>query len=175
MDLVASGSNDLGGWRFAVPIDRFPLRTNAWKLGPAIHLAGQATALDRKTPHVGLVVELVQPEGGANLLADSSSSPSAPAVRSPPSRLMLQLDGSTYAELPNGVFKSLTQATIEGRVKWDRLDPRAGFVSFGTYGTMIMISNGGGLFGGRSGRPMGGNDAGWYVANCRSRSNWQFK
>jgi hypothetical protein len=45
VDLVATGSNDLGGWRFAVPIDHYAVRTNAWMLGPAIHLAGHATAL----------------------------------------------------------------------------------------------------------------------------------
>ena len=62
VDLVASGTNDLGGWQFAVPITPYAERTNVWKLGPAIHLAGRAVALDGKTPHAALVVELVQPD-----------------------------------------------------------------------------------------------------------------
>ena len=65
VDLVATGTNDFGGWQSAVSITPYALRTNVWKLGPASHLAGRATALDGKTPHANLVVELVQPDGGS--------------------------------------------------------------------------------------------------------------
>ena len=64
VDLVASGTNDLGGWQFGIPITPYTERTHVWKLGPAIHLAGRVTALDGKTPHAALVVELVQPDEG---------------------------------------------------------------------------------------------------------------
>jgi len=56
VDLLATGPNDLGGWQFAVPITPYAERTNAWKLGPAIHLAGRAVALDGKKEHAALVV-----------------------------------------------------------------------------------------------------------------------
>jgi PAS domain S-box-containing protein len=148
VDLVASGSNDLGGWRVAVPIEHYAVRTNAWVLGPAIHLAGHAIALDGKTPHVGLVVELVQPDGN-DTHPDASSTTARPAVPITETMPVLQLDGSSYAELPPGIFKSLDQATVEGWIKCDRLEPGLGFVAFGTYGTMILIANGG--------RPVGGS------------------
>ena len=149
VDLVATGSNDLGGWRFAVPIDHYAIRTNAWMLGPAIHLGGRATALDRKTPHVGLVVELVQPDETLSTATLSPSERERDGMSGQPKTAhVLELDGSTHAELPPGMFKSLTQATIEGWVRWDRLDAAASFVSLGTYGTMITINNGGGFMGG---------------------------
>ncbi len=156
VDLVASASNDLGGWRFAVPITPYVEQTNAWKLGPAIHLAGRAVALDGKTPHANLVLELVQPEESSvgtpiarPSVALSPSDGQSDGVRGgSQNRQVLQLDGNSYLELPSGIFKPLTQATIEGWIKWDRLGPAVDFAAFGTYGTTIYIATGG--------RPIGG-------------------
>ena len=78
VDLFASSTNDLGGWRLAVPIIPYTVRTNAWKLGPATHIAGHAVALDGKTPHASLVVELVQPDGEPGSTGASPVPPGAP-------------------------------------------------------------------------------------------------
>ena len=51
VDLEASGTNNLGGWRLSVPITPYTERTNDWKLGRTTHIAGRAVALDGKTPH----------------------------------------------------------------------------------------------------------------------------
>jgi PAS domain S-box-containing protein len=170
VDLVATGTNDFGGWQTNVPITPYALRTNVWKLGPAIHLAGRAVAQDGRTPHAHLVVELVQPEEGSarvsraesGVAPDSRSSDSsttatekfeergfrrdvengtrdARAPQSPTNRV-LQLDGSSYVELPPDIFKPLTEATIEGWIKWNRFDPTASLADFGPYSSELWIS-----------------------------------
>ena len=78
VDLFASTTNDLGGWQLAVPITPYTERTNAWKLGRATHIAGHAVALDGKTPHASLVVELVQPDGEPGSTGASPVPPGAP-------------------------------------------------------------------------------------------------
>ena len=60
VDLFASTTNDFGGWQSAVPIDHYAERPYDWKLGHSVHVAGRAVALDGKTPHANLVVELVK-------------------------------------------------------------------------------------------------------------------
>ena len=154
VDLVASGSNDLGGWKLAVPITPYAERTNdVWKLGRALTLAGRATALDGKTPQANLVLELVQPEevvGSARVAraesgvaADSRSTnssstemleernfrrdaenrtPEARAPQSAATNRVLQLDGKSFVELPPNIFNGPTEATVEGWIKWDRLE-----------------------------------------------------
>jgi len=50
----------------------------------------------------------------------------------PPANRVLQLDGTnSYVELPPNIFDSLTQATVEGWVKWDRLRSTDRFFDFG--------------------------------------------
>ena len=136
VDLIASNSIGLGGWQLGVPITSYTERTNAWKIGPMIDLAGRATALDGKTPHAALVVELVQPDegpvraeaaserrpevGGQNSEFRSQNSDQSPPAASAPVSV-LQLDGKSYLELPPKIFNGLTQATVEGWVRWDRL------------------------------------------------------
>ncbi|PYI80883.1 MAG: hypothetical protein DME26_20780, partial [Verrucomicrobia bacterium] len=148
VDLVAIATNDLGGWRFAFPVTPYTEQTNIWKLGPAIHLAGRAVALDGKTPHSALVVELVEPDDaspGPTLTdrsadafiraADSTALPHADVgIRAPAdTNRVLQLDGKSYLELPPNIFKELTEATIEAWIKWDRLVPGADLFDFGIY------------------------------------------
>jgi hypothetical protein len=44
---------------------------------------------------------------------------------------VLQLDGRSYVELPPNIFRPLTEATLEGWIKWDRLAPTAELFDFG--------------------------------------------
>jgi ligand-binding sensor domain-containing protein/signal transduction histidine kinase len=146
VDLLATATNDLGGWQFAVPITRYAERTTLWALGPAIHLAGRAVALDGKTPHAALVVELVKPDDSpdrqpsADHSADarifdarSIALPRTDAGAGTPAATnhVLQLDGTSSAEFPPNIFNQLTEATIEGWIKWDRLEPTAALFDFG--------------------------------------------
>jgi PAS domain S-box-containing protein len=167
VDLVASSSNGLGGWQLAVPIIPYAERTKEWKLGTPITVAGRALALDGKTPHASLVVELVQPDeaggspgaravparsgsdGVTDAPATGISLPSGPAPTedrsgSVETNQVLQLDGQSYVELPPDIFNELTEATVEGWVKWDRLE-HAGFMfDFGACWSEMFLSPGGG-------------------------------
>jgi PAS domain S-box-containing protein len=78
VDLVASSTNDFGGWQLSVPVTPHTARTNEWKLGRATHIAGRAVALDGKTPHASLVVELVRPEEALGSTGASPVPPGAP-------------------------------------------------------------------------------------------------
>ena len=151
VDLMASGSNELGGWQFAVPIKPYTERTNEWKLGRAINLAGRATALDGKTPHAGLVVELVKPEeasGNRPLTRPSATLSPAEGQRDgvrgePKTNRVLQLDGRSYVELPPNIFNELTEATVEGWIKWDRLENPGVLFDFGKCDPDMWLAPGG--------------------------------
>jgi hypothetical protein len=144
VDLVATGTNDFGGWQTNVPVTPYALRTNVWKLGPAIHLAGRAVALDGKAPHANLVVELVQPEDGSRRReeAELSNRNEVRLLTSAATNRVLGLDGRSYVELPPNIFKPLTEATIEGWIKWNRFDPYAGLADFGPYSSELWIAPG---------------------------------
>ena len=50
----------------------------------------------------------------------------------PSTNFVLHLDGAnSYVLLPPNIFDALTQATVEGWVKWDRLDTASRFFDFG--------------------------------------------
>ena len=55
---------------------------------------------------------------------------------------VLNLDGSSYAELPPNIFKPLTEATIEGWIKWNRLLPTAALADFGPFSSELWIAPG---------------------------------
>ena len=149
VDVAASGSNDLGGWRLAVPITPYAERTEPWKLGPAIHLAGRALALDAKTPHVGLVVELVRPAGEAATCTGCAHQPFALAgcprelglisFDSGPAIGRHELSGAAPGHLPRA-----DECHVEAWVKWDRLGPAGDLFDFGKLGSEIWVSPGGG-------------------------------
>jgi signal transduction histidine kinase/DNA-binding response OmpR family regulator/ligand-binding sensor domain-containing protein/protocatechuate 3,4-dioxygenase beta subunit len=158
VDLVASGTNDLGGWQLSVPITPYGERTNFWKLGPMIHLAGRATALDGKTPHAALVVELVKPDEGGNgrgeAVVETARSGKlkpedgqADLTRAAPT-MALRLGGKSYVELPSNIFNELTEATVEGWIKWDRLESAGDLFDFGKLDSEMWISPRGGNGGG---------------------------
>ncbi len=130
VDLVASGSNDLGGWQFAVPITPYTERTNEWKLRPALRLAGRATTLDGKTPQANLVVELVQPTDGSSQreealtsqspIRNSQSEIEVSFLTSAATNRVLQLDGTnSFVELPPNLLVDARELTFEAWVKWD--------------------------------------------------------
>ena len=54
----------------------------------------------------------------------------------------LHLDGLSYVELPTGMVKGLSQATVEGWMKWDRLDALGDLFDFGRKRTEIWVSPG---------------------------------
>jgi hypothetical protein len=141
VDLLASGFNNLGGWQVGVPITPSTERTNTWKLGRAINIAGRATALDGKTPQASLVVELVQPteDGRQEALREKAASGEQPVLRrsnateagkaesnrslvtSVAANRALQLDGSTnsFVELPSNLLPGARELTFEAWLKWD--------------------------------------------------------
>ncbi len=152
VDLAAAGTNDFGGWQSAVPIAPYALRTNVWKLGPTVHLSGRATALDGKTAHANLVVELVQPtDGSSPARRDDEALTSQSEIENRKSEMevpaatnrVLDIYGSSRVELPPNIFKPLTEATIEGWIKWNRLEPTASLAEFGLYPSVLWISPGG--------------------------------
>ncbi len=64
--------------------------------------------------------------------------PAAPANR------VLQLDGQgSYVQLPSNIFNDLTEATVEGWVKWDRLGNWMRFFDFGKKDQSMVIGNSG--------------------------------
>jgi hypothetical protein len=73
VDVVATGTNDFGGWLLSVPITPYTERAHDWPLGRASQIAGHAVALDGKTPHGQLVVELVRLEGTEKVRSEISS------------------------------------------------------------------------------------------------------
>ena len=141
VDLVASGSNDLGGWRLAVPITPYTERTDSWKVGPAIRLAGRAVALDGKTPHVGLVLELVQPTGEATVENEGSAPLEVQPSSAAPANHVLSLDGhGSFVELPPGCFSNLTTITVEGWLKWTGFPLVAHFFEFGQSNSVYVAN-----------------------------------
>jgi signal transduction histidine kinase/ligand-binding sensor domain-containing protein/CheY-like chemotaxis protein/protocatechuate 3,4-dioxygenase beta subunit len=54
---------------------------------------------------------------------------------------VLQLDGTnSFVELPPEIFKELTNATVEGWVKWDRFGVRTRFFDFGRVNQTMLLS-----------------------------------
>ena len=117
VDLEATSPKGLAVWRSAVPLIHSGEQTADLVLKPAINIAGRATALDGKTPHASLVVELVQPEGGPGNTVDARA-PQSLANR------VLNLPGTgSYAVLPSNVFDGINEGTIEGWVRWTDTKP----------------------------------------------------
>ncbi len=69
---------------------------------------------------------------GATRLVDSVPPAQNTPERVPPPGKFLQLDGfNSYVELPPDIFNDLTEATVEGWVKWDRFEGDSRFFDFG--------------------------------------------
>ena len=70
--------------------------------------------------------------------------PSFLCAQAPATNRVLQLtDDTSHVELPSNIFDSLTQATIEGWVKWDRLRVTDRFFDFGDKNHEIYVRSDG--------------------------------
>jgi len=141
VEIEASGPTYLVATHSDVGITPYSLRTFDLVLKPALHIAGKVVALDGKSPHARLILELVRPETGSfaglvdrsrpEFVGDSASHPD----RGPPSSAnqVLRLDGATgYVELPPGVLDHLDEATFEAWIKWEGMfDTFAGVFAYG--------------------------------------------
>lgn len=127
VDLTGTAPNDLVSRRRALAITPHGQATADLILKPALHIAGKVVALDGKTPHVQLVVELVRPEATRSSQGDEALT-SQSEFRIPNSEIgqtsaatnrVLALPGEgSHAELPPNIFRNLTQATVECWVHW---------------------------------------------------------
>src|SRR6266849_1671075 len=65
----------------------------------------------------------------------------AVAAHAPAQNRVLQLDGNgSYVELPPNIFNDLTEATVEGWLKWEEFTPEARFFDFGETWKSIRVS-----------------------------------
>jgi hypothetical protein len=130
VDVHASDPSGMSAFQPNTPVPPHALRRCNLTLKPVLHIAGKAIALDRRTPHAKLVVELVRPEGPDPSSASSSSahaSETGPDDGSEPASSgnstanhVLRLDGmSGLVELPPQVFNHLDEATFEAWIKWE--------------------------------------------------------
>ncbi|MBI3414119.1 MAG: response regulator [Verrucomicrobia bacterium] len=158
VDLVVTGSNDLGGWQFSVPIAPYTERTNVWKLRQATHIGGRAVALDGKTPHASLVVELVEPEESSSgtIVTDRSADAFIRAANSTGSpradvgiralavtNRVLRLDGTnSFVEVPLNPPDEFKDVTVEGWVKWESFGNGTGFFDFGYNQGQLNVASG---------------------------------
>src|SRR5258708_6470156 len=64
------------------------------------------------------------------------------AVGAPAQDRVLELDGKdSYVQLPPDIFNELTEATVEGWVKWERLGNWMRFFDFGQENQAMLIGN----------------------------------
>lgn len=146
VDLEATFPADLDDWRHVeFEPDNHWLEMN-WRLTTSLHVGGQLTALDGKTPMANVVVELVRPAGGESEFSGSgpdkvrSGNSQSPSGYPQPNQSLpapvatnhvLHLDGNTYLALPTNIVEGFTGATMEGWVKWDKLTAHADLFDFG--------------------------------------------
>ena len=133
VDLAGTALNDFVGRRPALAITPHGEATADLILKPALHIAGKVVALDGKTPHVQLVVELVQPAGSdQEFTANPARRSSIESGRSKAQNRILRLPSmNSYVELPPHVFDHLGEATIEVWVKWERWHKASAVYSYG--------------------------------------------
>ncbi|HYV27989.1 MAG TPA: LamG-like jellyroll fold domain-containing protein, partial [Candidatus Eisenbacteria bacterium] len=130
VDLTASAPKDLVASRSAIAISPYVQSSADLILKPALHIGGKVVALDGKTPHGQLVVELVRPAGAEMEL--SSNPARLSSVRSSTGNRVLRLASTnSYVELPPRVFEHLGEATIEAWVKWEQILGLSAFYSYG--------------------------------------------
>ncbi len=153
VDLVVSGSNDLGGWQIAVPTTPYTERRIEWKLGRANHLAGRATTLDGKTPQANLVVELVKPdEASENQPVSRPSATLSPSAAErdgvrgeSKTNRALQLDGTnSFVELPSNLLVDAREVTFEAWLKWDEFGYHPTAFDLGSRSRSLLLAIGDG-------------------------------
>ncbi len=118
-------------------------------LKPAINIAGRATALDGKTPHASLVVELVQPNDGSSRREEAGTLQSrgnqASLLTSAATNRVLTLNGSTnsFVELPPDLLAGAQEMTFEAWLKWDAFGnhPTAFHLGYPSRRLILAIGN----------------------------------
>jgi signal transduction histidine kinase/CheY-like chemotaxis protein/ligand-binding sensor domain-containing protein len=144
VDLQVLGAGDLADWQRVELNSTNRWHDLNWKLKPALHVTGKLTALDGKTPQANVVVELVRPAGVPAEIS-SAVEPSVPpggGTTAATTNRVLSFDGNGYLALPTNLFKPFTEATVEGWIKWDKLEGAADFFDFGTKGFETWITTG---------------------------------
>jgi signal transduction histidine kinase/ligand-binding sensor domain-containing protein len=121
--LAADAPGNLSGSRRSMPIQPPARLERNIVLSPRQRLAGKVLALDGKTPHDSLVVELVQTSASDSGEDQTSAvGPERGPTPEPPAaspNQVLHLDGSqSYVALPPALLDSLDETTIEARVRW---------------------------------------------------------
>jgi len=124
VDLEATSPKGLAGWRPGVPLNQNGEQAVDLVLKPAVNIAGRATALDGKTPHASLVVELVRLNDGSSRREEALTSKSeiqASLLTSSATNRVLTLEGSTnsFVELPPDLLAGAQEMTFEAWLKWD--------------------------------------------------------
>jgi streptogramin lyase len=96
--------------------------------GKQVHVSGKVVALDGKTPHSNLVLELIQPQASTRensnvSILDQVAPTAAPGGRPVPARRSVHLiHTNDWLNLPPLVFSDLTNVTLETWVTWDRFE-----------------------------------------------------
>ncbi len=138
VDLEATGTNGLGGWRLGVALKPGEEQIIEWPLTAASDIGGKLLALDGKTPLNQVVVELVTPEDNTGVPSSDS------AVHSPQSELDQSLVTSaatnrvlslpspgSFVELPGEMFGDLEAGTVEAWVNWQSFRNSSHVFEFG--------------------------------------------
>jgi PAS domain S-box-containing protein len=94
------------------------------------HELNAVSSRDRHHPSAALAVIVVLLLGLAPALGQGPATPNH----------VLDLDGTnSYVELPPNIFTNLTEATVEGWVKWERFRQHARFFDFGRQGGLMGV------------------------------------
>ncbi len=146
IELAASSPADLVGSRTAIPITPYAEQTADLVLKPSLHLSGKAVALDGKTPHVQMVIELVRPEAASSSRGDEAPSlipnPSQSLLTSAATNRVLQLDGKdSFVELPPGLCNDLEEGTFEGWFNWQSFQDNSHLFEFGSNEHGLVVNN----------------------------------
>jgi signal transduction histidine kinase/ligand-binding sensor domain-containing protein/CheY-like chemotaxis protein len=141
LDLFATASGDLVAAQAEAALLPHGQRTVDLVLRAALHIAGKVVALDGKTPHARLVLELVRPAGAEMEFTSSPAlTPSKESVPSKTGNRVLRLSSTNgYVELPPRVFEHLKESTLEAWVKWNSLRSFAPAYSYGEDGNNCYI------------------------------------
>ena len=143
VDLDATSPKGLAGWRPGVRLNPNGDQTVDLVLKPAIKIAGRATALDGKTPHASLVVELVQPAEKSEVRSQKSEiERSLPrSAGSAATNRVLTLDGSTnsFVELPTNLLPGAHEVTFEAWLKWAEIGNHATAFAIGDRSRSLIL------------------------------------
>ncbi len=137
VDLEASITNGLGGWRLGMRLRPGEEQVIAWPLTPSTDIGGRLLALDGKTPLGYVVVELVSPRGSSS---EGAVKRSPSTVRRTNPVLSLP-DSGSFVELPAEMFGHLEEGTIEAWANWQSFQNTSHIFEFGNTNHGMVVSN----------------------------------